>query len=63
MSYPKEVQAIFDLTLSLLEQDEQFDRELLEELRELCAKDQWGEETKISEAIDQMVAPKEPTNG
>lgn len=63
MSYPKEVQAIFDLTLSLLEQDEQFDRELLEKLRELCANDQWDEEAKISEAIDQMVAPKEPTNG
>jgi hypothetical protein len=63
MSYPKEVQAIFALTLSLLEQDEQFERNLLRELRELCGNDLWDEQTKISEVIDHMIAPKEPTNG
>ena len=63
MNYPKEVQAIFDLTLSLLENDEQFDDNLLVELRELCTSGNWENEITISGAVDTLLTTKEPTDG
>lgn len=63
MNYPKEVQAIFDLTLRLLEQDEQFDRNLLADLGQLCTKGHWERESAISAVIEQLVTTEELIDG
>lgn len=62
MSYPQEVQAIFDLTLDLLEKDEWVNRHLLSKLRELCTTGKWENETAITEAIEQLITAEESTN-
>jgi len=61
MSYRQEVQAIFNLTLSLLEKDTQFAPSLLTELRELCATENLESETAITSVLDHLVTSKETT--
>ena len=63
MSYPQEVQSIFDLTLNLLDEDEQFNRDLLTRLRELCRTGEWEDEVAITNMIDHLIAKENQTNG
>ena len=55
MSYPTEVQAIIDLTLDLLTDDDEFDQDLLAELRQLSINGKWSSKTAISNAVDGLL--------
>ncbi len=63
MSYPTEVQAIIDLTLDLLSDDSQFDRDLLTELRQLSAIGQWSSKGALSNAVDDLLVQGEQADG
>jgi hypothetical protein len=56
MNYPTEVKIIFHLTLNLLEKDEQFDRQLLEALRELCDEGKLDNAEAIETSLEQITA-------